>query len=320
MPTRTIFRSCALVAALFLSVQPGPAHAHATLDIKTAQPGPFRAAVRVPHGCEGSPTIAVRVTIPEGVIGVKPAPKPGWSVATTKGRHARTYDYFHGRTESEGVKEIVWRGGPLADEHFDEFLFVGFVTDALQPGSAVVVPVVQDCEKGSLAWVETAAPGVDPHSLKAPAPVLRIVTRPGAEPAAPAAALNVRKAWSRATPGGAKVAAGYLEIANPTAEPDRLLTASAPIAARAEIHEMRHEGGVMTMRPLADGLDIAAGQTVTLGPGGLHLMFVDLAAPLTAGQTFDLELTFAKAGVIKVPVVVQEIGASGPSDPHASHH
>lgn len=307
-----------LIAGVALASTSSGALSHASLDLKSASQGPIRAAVRVPHGCEGSPTVAVRLAIPEGIIGVKPAPKAGWTVDTTKGPHARAYDHFHGKV-SEGVKEIVWRGGPLFDEHYDEFIFIGFVSDAFTPGDQVAFPVTQECEKGQLAWTEVAGPGVETRSLKYPAPVLKIVAMAGVEKAEKPA-LTVGKAWARATPGGAKVGAGYLEIVNKTATADTLVSASASVAGRTEIHEMSHDNGIMKMRALSNGLEIPAGATVSLAPGGLHIMFLELPAPLTAGQTFDLTLTFKTAGTIVVPVTVGEVGAGKQADPHAHHH
>ena len=81
----------------------------------------------MPHGCAGSPTVKLRVQIPEGVIGIKPMPKPGWTVETVKGKYAIEYD-FHGSKLSEGVKEVVWSGGKLADDNYDEFIFSSFLT------------------------------------------------------------------------------------------------------------------------------------------------------------------------------------------------
>jgi hypothetical protein len=186
--------------------------------------------------------VAVKLMIPEGVIGVKPAPKAGWTVETVKGSYAKAYDHFHGKV-SEGVKEIIWRGGPLLDEHYDEFIFAGIVSDAFAAGEQVAFPVTQECEKGQLAWSEVAAPGAEPRSLKYPAPILKIVAKGGADKAAAPAGLTVAKAWARATPGGAKVGAGYLDIVNSTGAEDVLLSAAAPaVAGKTEIHEMkRHE-------------------------------------------------------------------------------
>ena len=85
-------------------------------------------------------------------------------------------------------------------------------------------------------------------------------------------------------PKGAKVAGGYLTIENRGIQPDRLLSASSGAAARVEIHQMSMQDGIMTMRPLDDGLAISPDATVTLAPGGDHIMFVGLIAPFEEGQ------------------------------------
>ena len=131
----------ALVASVFAL----PAEAHMSLETKSAPPGTYKAVFGVPHGCKAAPTTKVTITIPEGIIGVKPMPKPGWTVSVTKGPYARTYDYFHGMKLSEGVKEVVWEGGSLPSDQFDEFTLVGFISDAFKPGDYVYFPARQDC-------------------------------------------------------------------------------------------------------------------------------------------------------------------------------
>src|SRR5437016_14580577 len=91
--------------------------------------------------------------------------------------------------------------------------------------------------------------------------------------------LVITQAWSRATPGGAKIGGGYLTIENKGSQPDRLIGGSADVADRVQLHEMAVSNGVMTMRPLEKGLVIAPGKTVKLAPGGYHLMLVDLKRP-----------------------------------------
>ena len=81
----------------------------------------YKAVFAVPHGCAGSATVKIRVQIPEGVIGVKPMPKAGWNLETVKGKYASEYE-LHGSKLSEGVKEVVWSGGKLADDNYDEFV------------------------------------------------------------------------------------------------------------------------------------------------------------------------------------------------------
>jgi copper(I)-binding protein len=125
--------------------------------------------------------------------------------------------------------------------------------------------------------------------------------------------LVISQAWSRATPGGAKVAGGYLTIENRGAVPDRLLCGSTELAKNLEIHEMAVNGGVMTMRPIADGLTIAPGSSVKFAPGGYHLMFVDLNAPLRQGERVPVTLTFERAGAIKTMFDVQAMGAQAPA-------
>jgi len=128
--------------------------------------------------------------------------------------------------------------------------------------------------------------------------------------------LEVSNAWARATPGKAETGAAYLTIQSPTA--DRLVSASTPVAKRAELHTMSMEGMVMKMRPLA-ALDIPAGQAVTLNPGGMHIMLLGLKQPLHEGQSFPLTLTFEKAGPREVTVAVGKPGATaaaGAAQPH----
>ena len=122
--------------------------------------------------------------------------------------------------------------------------------------------------------------------------------------------LEVANAWARATPGKAENGAAYLTIQSPT--PDRLVAVSSPVAKKAELHTMSMEGMVMKMRPLA-GLDIPAGQPVTLKPGGQHIMLEGLDAPLREGQSFPLTLTFEKAGTRTVTGAIEKPGAAGPA-------
>jgi len=125
--------------------------------------------------------------------------------------------------------------------------------------------------------------------------------------------LVIMQPWSRATPGGAKIAGGYLTIENKGTAPDRLTAASGDIAGKVEIHEMAMNNGVMTMRPLEKGLEIEPGKTVKLAPGGYHLMLMELKNPLKQGEKVPLELQFEKAGKVAVSLDVQGVGAQGPA-------
>lgn len=162
----------AAVAALCLIAT--PAAAHVTFEVQQAKPGAtYKAVARVPHGCEGSATLKVRVKIPEGFFAVKPMPHPGWEMQTVTGKYAKSYTN-HGATISEGVTEITWTG-KLLDAHYDEFVFRGTFAGDIAPGTTVYFPIVQDCEQGAARWIEIPAAGQSADSLKMPAPGVKIV-------------------------------------------------------------------------------------------------------------------------------------------------
>src|ERR1700760_3311041 len=125
-------RSCLLIAGVVAVFAASPAGAHIPLENRQATIGSgYKAVFAVPHCCAGSATTKIRVQIPEGVIAVKPMPKAGWNVETIKGKYASEYDY-HGTKYSEGVKEVVWSGGKLPDDYYDEFVISTFLTGVLK--------------------------------------------------------------------------------------------------------------------------------------------------------------------------------------------
>ena len=126
--------------------------------------------------------------------------------------------------------------------------------------------------------------------------------------AAPAIAQTVPKvegAWARPTVAVQASGGGFLKITSATA--DRLVSASAPISKTVELHTMQMDGDVMRMREVP-AIEIPAGQTVELKPGGLHVMFIGLNQPLQEGASFPLTLRFEKAGEVKVDVQVRNQG------------
>ena len=133
-------------------------------------------------------------------------------------------------------------------------------------------------------------------------------------------AITIEAPWSRATPGGAKVAAGYLSIKNDAATPDRLVSVTADIAGRAGIHQMSMADGMMKMRELTDGLPIPAQGSVVLDPASYHLMFLDLKKPLKEGETFQATLNFEKAGNVSVTFEVRVMGAAAPDQADHQNH
>ncbi len=114
--------------------------------------------------------------------------------------------------------------------------------------------------------------------------------------------ITVAEAWSRGVPGAA-VGVVYLAIKNQDSAPDRLLALHTPAARRAEIHRTERVAGMVQMRQLAS-LECPAHSTVKIEPGGVHIMLLELARPLTSGSDFPLTLRFEKAGEITIQVQV----------------
>jgi uncharacterized protein YcnI len=173
-------RSGLLIAGAVAALAASSAGAHITLENRQATIGAgYKAIFAVPHGCAGSATIKIRVQIPEGVIGVKPMPKAGWNVEIIKGKYAAEYD-FHGTKASEGVKEVIWSGGKLADDNYDEFVVSTYLTGVLKPNTMLYFPVVQECEQGVSRWIDIPEEGRAgaTHEGKSPAPGVKLMPKP----------------------------------------------------------------------------------------------------------------------------------------------
>lgn len=172
MTSPFIRRACAIVTLLTLTTS--SALAHATLEVKQASPNSsYKAIMRIGHGCGESPTLKVRIRIPEGYINVKPMPKAGWTLETVRGPYAKTYGTEHAKL-SEGVREVIWTGR-LLDAHYDEFIMTGTLTGDLETGSTLWFPTVQECETGFNRWIEIPAAGKTAADYKEPAPGLKII-------------------------------------------------------------------------------------------------------------------------------------------------
>ena len=137
--------------------------------------------------------------------------------------------------------------------------------------------------------------------------------------AQPASTLTIEQPWSRATPGGAKVAGGFLTIRNAGPAPDRLVGGSTGIAGRVEIHETTMADGISRMRELDQGIAVSPGGAVELKPGGYHLMFQDLKQPLKEGDRFTAILRFEHAGERPVEFRVEGVGTRA-STGHGHKH
>lgn len=156
------------IASALLLGAAGAAQAHITLEQPSAEAGTYyKAVLRVGHGCDGSPTQAITVTLPPGVEHAHPMPKPGWALQTPAG------------AAPGAPTQIMWRGGSLDDAHYDEFVLR--VKLPAHPGP-LWLRVLQQCAQGANDWAEVPADGTDTRALKRPAVLLHV--RPAAPPPA----------------------------------------------------------------------------------------------------------------------------------------
>jgi copper(I)-binding protein len=123
-------------------------------------------------------------------------------------------------------------------------------------------------------------------------------------------AIEVDQVWARATPPGAKTGAVYLTLVNKGDTEDRLVSVATPVAGKAELHTTINDNGIMRMRPIA-AVAVKPGSSTKLQPSGMHIMLTELKAPLVAGQSFTLTLTFEKAGSREVTATVGKAGSMG---------
>ena len=171
------YHALTLVTAMSLSILAiTSAEAHVTIEQQQAVAGATaKLTFRVPHGCDGAAMHTFKVQIPAGVMNVKPMPKAGWKLSTIKAKLDKPITGDHGATITEVVREVIWSGGNLPDDQYDEFVLRGAM-----PASAgtLYIPAVQECEKAAERWIEIPAAGQSSGDLKMPAPRLQIVPKP----------------------------------------------------------------------------------------------------------------------------------------------
>ena len=163
------------MAAAFVT----PAIAHVTLESQEAKVGGgYKAVLRVPHGCSGSATTSIRVKVPEGMIGVKPMPKPGWTLPPRPASTPRPTSCFK-RSSPKASPRSAGRAESCPDDWYDEFVFTGFLSGDLEAGKTLYFPVVQECEKGVHRWIEIPAAGKSRSDYPEPAPELKLLPAAG---------------------------------------------------------------------------------------------------------------------------------------------
>ncbi|MBS1147446.1 MAG: hypothetical protein H6R08_1622 [Proteobacteria bacterium] len=132
-----------------------------------------------------------------------------------------------------------------------------------------------------------------------------------------AANLSVTDAWARATMPGQKVSGAYMQLQSDADA--RLVSASSPAVPRVEVHEMKMDGDVMRMREVKS-IELPKGKTVSLEPGGYHIMLMNLTKPIAAGEVIPLTLVVESGGKRQTIEVKAEARAPGSGAmPHHAH-
>jgi periplasmic copper chaperone A len=285
-----------IASLITLALSGASAFAHVALQQPQAEAGkPYEAVLHVSHGCGESATTAVAVRLPSGFESAKPRPKAGWTL-----------------TEQAGT--VTWtataKQAALGAHQAGDFILAG---QAPAKPQALWFKVLQTCEQGSLDWSQMPAEGTSTAALKTPAVLLQVMA---AKDFSVAQALpKVEGAWVRSAVAGQSGSGAFMKLT--AREPLELVGASTPVAGVAQVHEMKMEGDVMRMRPVAK-LDLPAGQPVELKPGGYHVMLQDLKQPLVAGTTVPLTLVLRDAKGVQSKLELNlPVAATAPGAPAA---
>lgn len=171
-----MFPHCAFFCAAFaLIFGAAAASAHVTLTQRSAPADSyFRAAFTVPHGCDGQPTTKISIWLPEKILSARPQAKPGWNIEIVRVKLAAPVPGPHGTTITERVAKIVYSGGSLPDDHFDEFA----LQLRLPPEAGTLYfPVEQECGAKRRGWSEIPSPSEKPSDLENPAAALVVTPK-----------------------------------------------------------------------------------------------------------------------------------------------
>ena len=170
-------RVATLAVGLAALVAVPAAGAHVTANPSEAPAGSFAViSLRVPHGCEDSPTTSLTVKIPEGSIFVTPQAVPGWT-SSVKTATLATPIESEGETVTEGATEVTWTGGPLDPHEFTDFGLSMQLPD--KAGETVWFPAIQRCEQGTTRWIKIPVAGQEEPDT--PAPGVTLVAATGDE-------------------------------------------------------------------------------------------------------------------------------------------
>lgn len=289
-----------IIAACLMLTGAATAFAHVTLPPGGATVGSdYNAAFRVGHACEGAKaTTGLAVRLPKGFVLSDAQARKGWKLDVQKGK---------------GDGEVRWVAetpqDALPGKERAEFVLRGKVPGTPGP---LWFKVLQTCDVGSVDWAEVPASGNSTAGLKSPAAKLDVVAQG-------VATVDVRDGWVRQSVPGQSGTGAFMKLTAPTGT--KLVSIATPAAGVAEVHEMKMEGDTMKMRELASGLDLPAGQTVELKPGGFHVMMMDLKGPLAKGASVPMTLKFEDAKGVKTALdVTLPVGAPEGADAAGAAH
>ena len=132
------------------------------------------------------------------------------------------------------------------------------------------------------------------------------------------AEIHASQAWSRFTAPSVPTGVVFMQLHNSGPNADALVSASSPVAKKVEIHNHINDKGVMRMRQVAK-VDVPAGQSVSLQPGGYHVMLIGLKKPLKLNDTFPVTLKYQSGKTQKITATVNNGAGAGEAAPHMNH-
>ncbi|MFS2052718.1 copper chaperone PCu(A)C [Variovorax sp. Varisp41] len=288
-----------VAAAVLLTGSAAAVLAHVTLPPGGVTVGSdYDAAFRVGHACEGAKsTTGLAVKLPAGFVLSEAQARKGWKLDVQKGAGGEV------RWTAENAQAAL----PATEKA--EFVVRGKAPAT--PGT-LWFKVLQTCDVGSADWAEVPASGNSTAGLKRPAARLDVVAQG-------VATVDVRDGWVRQSVPGQSGTGAFMKLTSPTGT--KLVGISTPAAGVAEVHEMKMEGDTMKMRELSAGLDLPAGQTVELKPGGFHVMLMDLKGAVAKGTNVPLTLKFEDAKGVKTALdVTLPVGAPAGADAGGAAH
>ena len=282
-----------------MALMPALAQAHITLPPGGARAGStYTANFRVGHACTGAKaTTGITLRAPAGFRITEVPERAGWTVQR-QGQQVRWTANTPANALPAGERTAFTVTGRLPEQ-----------------AGTLWFKVLQQCDQGSADWA--VVPGVDGAATKPDFPAARLDVL-----AVGVAAVDAQQAWMRPAVAGQGATGMFVTLSAPSGA--RLIGGSTPVAESVEVHTMSMDSNVMRMRALPDGLDLPAGQAVSLSPGSHHIMLMHPRKPIATGSTVPMTLTFRDPDgqtsrmTLQVPVMVAPPASMAPAHGHAA--